>query len=32
MANRLQLRRGNGAPSSIFYAGEPIYDQSNKVL
>ena len=32
MANRLQLKRGSGSPSNIFYAGEPIYDQSNKVL
>lgn len=32
MANRLQLKRGSGAPGSIFYAGEPIYDQSGSVL
>ncbi len=32
MANRLQLKRGTGAPGSIFYAGEPIYDQSGKIL
>jgi hypothetical protein len=32
MSNRLQLKRGSGAPGNIFYAGEPIYDQSNKVL
>lgn len=32
MANRLQLKRGSGAPGSIFYAGEPIYDQSGKIL
>lgn len=32
MANRLQLKRGNGAPGSIFYAGEPIYDQTGKIL
>lgn len=32
MANRLQLKRGSGAPTNIFYAGEPIYDQSGKVL
>jgi hypothetical protein len=32
MANRLQLKRGSGAPGSIFYAGEPIYDQSGKTL
>lgn len=32
MANRLQLKRGSGAPGSIFYAGEPIFDQSGKVL
>jgi hypothetical protein len=32
MANRLQLKRGSGAPGSIFYAGEPIFDQSGKIL
>jgi len=32
MANRLQLKRGSGAPGNIFYAGEPIYDQSGKIL
>lgn len=32
MANRLQLKRGSGGPGSIFYAGEPIYDQSGKIL
>ena len=32
MANKLQLRRGSGAPGSIFYAGEPIFDQTGKVL
>lgn len=32
MANRLQLKRGSGAPGSIFYAGEPIFDQTGKVL
>ena len=32
MANRLQLKRGSGAPSNIFYAGEPVYDQTGKVL
>ena len=32
MANRLQLKRGSGAPGTIFYEGEPIYDKSGKVL
>ena len=32
MANRLQLKRGDGGPGTIFYEGEPIYDKSNKVL
>lgn len=32
MANRLQLKRGSGAPGSIFYAGEPMYDESGKIL
>lgn len=32
MANRLQLKRGNGAPGSIFYEGEPIYDKQGKTL
>lgn len=32
MANRLQIKRGTGAPGSIFYAGEPIYDQTGKIL
>ena len=32
MANRLQLKRGTGAPGTIFYEGEPIYDKSGKVL
>ena len=32
MANRLQLKRGSGAPGGIFYEGEPIYDKSGKVL
>lgn len=32
MANRLQLKRGTGAPGNIFYEGEPIFDKSNKVL
>jgi hypothetical protein len=32
MANRLQLKRGSGAPGSIFYAGEPIFDQTGKIL
>ena len=32
MANRLQLKRGNGAPGSIFYEGEPIYDKLGEVL
>jgi len=32
MANRLQLRRGSGAPGGVFYEGEPIYDKIGKVL
>lgn len=32
MANVLQLKRGSGSPGTIFYAGEPIYDESGKVL
>ena len=32
MANRLQLKRGTGAPGNVFYAGEPVYDQSGKTL
>jgi len=32
MANRLQLRRGDGDPGSIFYEGEPIYDKLNEIL
>lgn len=32
MANRLQLKRGTGAPGSIFYSGEPIFDQTGKIL
>lgn len=32
MANRLQLKRGIGAPGTVFYEGEPIYDKTNKVL
>jgi hypothetical protein len=32
MANRLQLRRGTGAPGSVFYEGEPIFDKSAKTL
>jgi hypothetical protein len=32
MANRLQLRRGTGAPGGVFHEGEPVYDKSGKVL
>ena len=32
MANRLQLKRGVGIPTNIFYEGEPIYDHSGKIL
>lgn len=32
MANRLQLKRGAGIPTSIFYAGEPVFDESGKIL
>jgi hypothetical protein len=32
MANRLQLRRGTGAPGSVFYEGEPIFDKTAKIL
>jgi hypothetical protein len=32
MANRLQLKRGTGAPGNIFYEGEPIFDLGDKSL
>jgi hypothetical protein len=32
MANRLQLKRGTTTPGNIFYAGEPVYNESAKVL
>jgi hypothetical protein len=32
MANRLQLKRGEGVPGSIFYEGEPIFDKTGKTL
>lgn len=32
MANRLQLKRGNGTPGSVFYEGEPMYDLTGEVL
>ena len=32
MANRLQIRRGTGAPGGVFYEGEPIFDKTGKVL
>jgi hypothetical protein len=32
MANRLQLRRGTGAPGGVFHEGEPVYDKTGKVL
>jgi hypothetical protein len=32
MPNRLQLKRGNGGPGNVFYAGEPLYDQTGKTL
>ena len=32
MANRLQLKRGTGAPGSIFYEGEPVLDLTDKAL
>ena len=32
MANRLQLKRGSGAPGSVFYEGEPMYDLQGEVL
>lgn len=32
MANRLQFKKGSGAPGNIFYAGEPVYDKSGKIL
>lgn len=32
MANRLQLKRGNGTPGAILRAGEPAYDSSNGLL
>ena len=32
MANRLQLKRGTGAPGNIFYEGEPIVDLTASAL
>ena len=32
MANRLQIRRGTGAPGGVFYEGEPIFDKTGKIL
>lgn len=32
MANRLQLKRGTTAPGNIFYAGEPVYNETGKIL
>jgi hypothetical protein len=32
MANRLQLKRGTGAPGSIFYEGEPVLDLNDSSL
>jgi hypothetical protein len=32
MANRLQLKRGSGAPGSIFYEGEPVLDLNDSAL
>jgi hypothetical protein len=32
MANRLQLKRGTTTPGNIFYAGEPVYNETGKVL
>jgi hypothetical protein len=32
MSNRLQLKRGSGAPGNIFYAGEPVYNESGKIM
>ena len=32
MANRLQLKRGTGAPGSIFYEGEPVLDLNDSAL
>ena len=32
MANRLQFKRGNGAPGAILRAGEPAFDTQNNLL
>jgi len=32
MANRLQIKRGTTAPGNIFYAGEPVYNETGKIL
>jgi hypothetical protein len=32
MANRLQIKRGTTTPGNIFYAGEPVYNETGKVL
>ena len=32
MANRLQFKRGNGAPGAILRAGEPAFDTTNNLL
>lgn len=32
MANRLQFKRGNGAPGAILRAGEPAFDTTNNIL
>ena len=32
MANRLQLKRGTGAPGNIFYEGEPVLDLNDSAL
>jgi hypothetical protein len=32
MANRLQLKRGTTTPGNIFYAGEPVYNETGKIL
>jgi hypothetical protein len=32
MSNRLQLKRGTTTPGNIFYAGEPVYNETGKIL
>jgi hypothetical protein len=32
MANILQFKRGSGYPGDVFYAGEPVFDESGQIL